>query len=305
MGGIIVLIAALGFSLDSIFVRKGLIEENSGNVWDIRFISSLTTFILFVIGIFIAILFGFDLAEEFKLITFPAVLLLIMAGILGPLIGSLLMSMSIGQIGASQASALWGGSNPFFAALLAYFFLGEKPGLIGLFSILLIVIGITVIGYHRYEGTAMLLKKTKLAGGFIALLSGLSFSLSQVSRGAALKMGATPNTAFLVFFFTTAFLLLIITYFKNKGNLKRITSINRKSLYCYIFSGISVLVGAYGLLTAFTLIPVWQAIAIRNIQPLIVIILSWFFLKQVDRINLRLILGAFLVTVGVVILNIY
>jgi len=53
------------------------------------------------------------------------------------------------------------------------------------------------------------------------------------------------------------------------------------------------------------MIPVWQAVAILSIQPLLVLFLSWLFLKQVDKISYRLIIGACLVTLGVVSLNVY
>ncbi len=40
MGGLLALIAALGFTSQVIFLRRGLMEKNSGSVWEIRFIVS-------------------------------------------------------------------------------------------------------------------------------------------------------------------------------------------------------------------------------------------------------------------------
>ncbi|GEM_PF-1753486 len=304
MGGIFALLAALGFTFDNILIRRGLMEESPGNVWDIRLVSNLTSVCIFFMWVSIAIFFSNNFIQEFRYISFTAVLVLMLSGVLGPLIGALLMATAIGQIGPSHASALWGGSNPLFAALLAFVFLGELPNLIGMFSVLIIAGGIIVIGYHGHAGTVMLLKKTKLAGGVIALLSGLCFAFSHVGRGVALNLGATPNTAFFIFH-TTALIITTIVCFKKSRSLKYIKHISRKSLYCYAGSGIGVFVGSYGILIAFTLIPVWQAVAIRNIQPVLVIYFSWVFLKKVDNINLRLVLGAVLVTIGVVILNVY
>lgn len=298
------MLAALGFTIDNILVRKGLMEENHGSIWDIRFLVSLSALSFFVLGILVAALFGFDILSEFRALTHLEVLYLMISGILGPLIGALLFTSAIGQIGASHASALWGGSNPLFTTLLAFVLLGEVPGLVGVLSVLTIVGGIVVVGYHGHEGTIVLVEKTKLAGGVIALLSGLCVSLSQIGRGAAINLGATPNTAFFVFQATSLLIVALVCLAKSR-NFKYIAAINRKSLTCYIIAGMAISVGAYCLLTAFTLIPLWQAVAIRNVQPILVVILSWFFLKQSDRISFRLAAGAALVTVGVAVLNIY
>lgn len=303
MGGLFALVAALGFTIDSILTRKGLMEENPGTIWDIRLVISLAALSFFLLGVSIATLLGYDFLQEFKQITYLAVSLLIFAGVLGPFMGAFLLSTAISQIGPAHASALWAGSNPLFVALLAVIFLKEIPDLMGIFSVFIIVGGIIVVGYHGHEGTARLLEKTKLAGGFIALIAGILVALSQIGRGAALNFGATPISALFLFQGTAFIIVTTICFIKSK-NFKYLKDINQKSLYCYSGAGISFLIANYFLLASFTLIPVWQAVAIRNIQPILAIFLSWIFLKKVDKINLRLVLGAALVTVGVVLLNV-
>ncbi|MBS4020952.1 MAG: EamA family transporter [Dethiobacter sp.] len=298
------MLAAVSFTVDNILIRKGLIEEYPGSVWDIRLVISLTALISFLVAVCIATFLGFNIIQEFKYLSLIEVLLLILAGILGPLIGALLFTTAIAQIGASHASALWGGANPLFTTLFAVVLLGEIPDLTGIFSVLTIVGGIIVVGYHGHEGTVMCFEKTKLAGGIIALLAGLCVSFSQIGRAAALNLGATPNTAYLVFQATPFIIITMVCLVKSR-NFKHLKRISRKSLYCYSGAGIVSFVGAYSLLISFTLMPVWQAVAIRNIQPVLVVILSWIFLKKADRISLRLVLGTALVTFGVVILNVY
>ncbi len=304
MGGLFALLAAFGFTLDNILVRKGLMEENHGNIWDIRLINSVTSLSFFLVGVCIATLFGFNIILEFKYLSYATVLILIVAGVLGHLIGALLLHTAIGQIGSSHASALWGGSNPLFATLFAVVFLGELPDLIGIFSVLMIVGGIVVVGYHGHEGNIMLLEKTKLAGGIIAMLSGICIALAQIGRGTALNLGATPVSAYFVLQ-VTALIISAVVCFRNSGDFKYLTQISRKSLYCYATAGLGTFVGNFCVLFAFTMIPVWQAVAIRNVQPILVVFFSWIFLKQADKINFRLVLGATLVTLGVVILNVY
>lgn len=304
MGGIFALLAALSFTVDNIFIRKGLMSENPGSVWDIRFVISVTCMSLFFIGALAASLLGYPIVQELASLSFMDVLLLVIAGVLGPFAGAYLFSNAIAQIGASHTSALWTGSNPLFAALLGALFMGEIPDLIGMLSVLMIIGGIVVVGYHGHEETAVLLEKTKLAGGILALLSGVCVALSQVARGAAMNMGATTNTAFFIYQGTAFVVVTAVLFFKTKS-FRHITQINRKSLLCYAASGTGMLSGSYFLLASFTLIPVWQAVAIRNIQPILAILLSCILLRKVDRISFRLVLGATLVTLGVVILNVY
>ncbi len=304
MGGLFALSAALFFSIDNILMRKGLTEENSGSVWVMRLVASLTSLSIFFVGACLAAFLGFNVIQEFNDLSSLAVLLLILAGVLGPSIGALLNTTAISQIGASHASALWAGSNPIFAVLFAIVLLGEIPDFIGIFSVLIIVGGIVVIGYHGHEGTVVLLEKTKFAGGLIALLSGVFVALSQIGRGAALNLGATPVAALFVFQ-ATAFITVAIGFFLQSGNLKYFKQVSRKSLYCYASAGIGFLLGNYCFFTSLTLLPVWQAVAIRNVQPIIVVFLSWLFLKKVDKISLRLVSGVVMVTFGIVILNMY
>ncbi len=304
MGGFLALLAALSFSLDSILIRKGLSEKSAGNIWEIRFVSMSMTLGIFIVTAVIAEAMGFNIIKDFKELSAEILLILVLSGIMGPLLGLLLLTAAVAQVGSSHASALWGGSNPLFAALFAYVVLGEIPDLIGKLSVLMIIGGIVVVGYHRHAGTAVLMKKTKLAGGIIAILSGLCVASSQIGRGAALSLGATPNTAFFVFQVTALTVIATVCY-RQAGTFSFLKRISRKSVKLYLAAGLCNFVGAYSLLMSFTLIPVWQAVAIRNIQPVFVVILSLILLKQIDMINIRLVLGALFVTAGVVILNLY
>jgi drug/metabolite transporter (DMT)-like permease len=303
MGGLMALLAAMGFTLLVVLTHRGMIEKNPGTVWEINFVAIFTAILIFVVGILIAMLFGFPIMEELRSLTLPAVLFLILEGALGPLLATYFIIVSIAQVGASHSSVLRGGSNPLFATLLAVIFLNERPGLLGIIAVFIIVGGIFVVGYRGHTGTIALLEKTKIAGGIFALLGGLIFALSHVARGAALNYGATPNTGFFIGLLTAAITLLIICRIQS-GTFSFYKNINRKSLFYYGISGLGVLIGSYALLTAFTLIPVWQAVAIRNTQPVLAIFFSWILLKEAENITLRLVLGAALVTIGVVILNI-
>ena len=304
MGGLFALLSALGYTIFNILIRRGLMEENPGNIWDTRLVVTFATVVVFMVGILTTSLFGFDFLQEIRDLSLLAVLLLILSGIFGALIGALFLTSAIAQIGASQTAVLYSGSNPLFAALLGIIFLREIPDLLGIFSVLVIVSGIVIVGYHGHAGTIILLEKTKLTGGITALLAGLCFALAHISKGAALNLGATPNTGFIIVQ-TTPLVIAATVCFIRSGGFAYLKLISRTSIYCYLGASIGIVMGAYFILAAFTFIPVWQAVAILSIQPLLAVFLSWIFLKKVDKVSLRLIIGAVLVTFGVVILNVY
>lgn len=304
MGVILALISAMGFTFNAVFIRRGMMEEKPGSEWEIRFVALLVTLFVFFIGLLLATLFGFNISTEFHQLTAYAILLLFLEGTLGPLVGAFLMTTAIAQIGASHTSALWGGSNPLFATILAIVFLGERPNLLGMIAVMMVVLGIIIVGYRSHTGTIGLLEKTRIAGGIFALLSGLSFALSQIARGAAINYGATPNTAIIIGGFSALVIITVCCYLKSR-DFSFLQDINIKSLLYYSSSGVGALVGRYSILTAFMFIPVWQAVAIRNIQPLLAIILSSLILKNSETINLRLIGGTVLLTSGIILLSIF
>ncbi len=304
MGGFLALLSALGFTCQTVFTRRGLMGKNAGNLWEIRFVISFMSLVAFIIGAFLASFYGLDVIQDFKELSFLAVILLILQGGLGDFLGGIFLTTAIAQIGASHASALRGGSNPLFATLLAIIILGERPGILGLLFVLMIITGIVVVGFREHVGTLSLFEKTKISGGVFALLGGLAMSLSHIARGAAINLGATANTGYVIGLITALVVFAIVCIVKS-GTFNPFRQIDRYSIIYYAVASLGHIVGGYALFTAFTLIPVWQATAIRNIQPLLTIFLAWLFLKEAEKINLRLCVGAVLVTLGVVFLNVY
>lgn len=304
MGGLLALLSAVGFTSHTVFTRKGLMGKNAGNIWEIRFVTSLMSLVVFLIGAYIASLYGIDITQEFRDLSFLALLLLVLQGGLGDFLGGLFLITAIAQIGASHASALRGGSNPLFATILAIIILGERPGVLGVLFVMMIVIGIVVVGLREHAGTVSLLEKSKVSGGVFALLGGFSLSLSHIARGSAINLGATPNTGYVIGLVTALVIFAVVSIVKTR-NFNPFLHIDRKNVYYYAIASIGHIIGGYALFTAFTLIPVWQASAIRNVQPLMAILFTWLFLKEAEKVNLRLFVGALLVTLGVVFLNVY
>lgn len=305
-GVLFAFLASLGLSTQSIFITYGLMESNKKNDMILHtgsalFITLITSQIFLVMGFIIGRYFGYDFFAESRLLTVKAILYIICEGILGSLSGLLLVTFAIAYIGPARTSALRS-SNPLFTIILAVVLLDEKASLLSWIAILVLVTGLIIVSYRKDDSVdhTTLASKNKIKGNVLAVSAGFFFALSQIARGAALNNGATPNTV--QFFGTlTAIVLLVIILYIRSGGFKHFPRPNLRELYFFSASGFSTLVGRYALLLSFTYIPVWLAVAIRNTQPLIVIVLACIFLNKTEQVNPRLLLGTTLIIGGAVI----
>jgi uncharacterized membrane protein len=174
--------------------------------------------------------------------------------------------------------------------------------LYGCLGVIIIVCGIIVVGYRGQAGITRLLGQKGLGGGIYALLSGLSFSLAHVARGAAVQAGATVSAGFIISI-STGLIVSTIICFLMSGNLNFLKKIDRKNTVNYILSGFGIFLGLVGLLVAYRYIPVWQAIALRNTQPVLVLLISCLTIKTIEALSFRMIMGILLIAGGAVMVN--
>jgi drug/metabolite transporter (DMT)-like permease len=309
VGYILAFFAALGFTMVAVFLRRGLAEENCGSIKVAQFIIISFSLLLFMIGACTASILGYRILDDFATLNTSSVLLIAVDGLLSPLAGTFLVAMAVSKIGAARYSALRG-SNPLFVTILSVLLLGERINKYGFVGVLVLVLGISIVSSKSEEKALSFNSDTKISGSIYALLSGLAFALAHISRGAALERGATPNATFLISFLLACIVLLYFCRVES-GNFKFFVSgkslryssffrhINRKSIALYLLAGLSNTIGAYSMVISFTFIPVWLAVVIRNIEPLMTLIISILFLKQIEIVDTRLAVGVLFVIIGV------
>jgi drug/metabolite transporter (DMT)-like permease len=304
VGELLAFSSTIFFSLQIMLVRWGLSndDQNKAAVEEVQLTMITLQVVILLVGVTVADrISAFSLAAEFANLNMAAYFLLIAEGFLGPLGGFFFLTSAVGQIGASRATSLRA-SNSLFTALFAIIFLREAPGLWGFLGILVITLGIVLVNYKSDKESIAMLPHTKIKGGILALLAGLAFALSQITRGAALNQGATPTSAMLVGHF--AALVFILLYYINKGKgLKTLKkSFNLRSSIAYGFAALATVLARYVLVFSFLYIPVWLAVAIRNTQPLVVLLFSWLLFKKTEAVNWRLTVGTLLIIGGVWVL---
>jgi drug/metabolite transporter (DMT)-like permease len=234
--------------------------------------------------------------------------IIIIEGLLGSFFGLFFITKATEFIGPSKASVLRC-SNPLFTTLFSIVILKEDPGIQGVISIFVLMLGIIIVSYRNKDASDIVMDSANLVGmaddrrrdifgSIFALLSGLSFSMSQITRGLAINYGATPLIIILISFPFSFFVLYIVfcVKYKSYNFFKMLTPAN---FQWFTWGGISSMVGNFALSQSFEFIPVWRAVAIRNTQPIIAIAVSWLFLKKEEKITFRLVSGALLVILGV------
>lgn len=221
-----------------------------------------------------------------------AVVPFILSGLLGTAMGRLLRFVSIEKVGAPVAASLIN-LNPFIAAGLAIVFLGEQITWPILTGTLVIVLGTVLLSL---TGKQVGFRAVHLA---YPLLSASCFGTVAIIRKLGLAqigplLGATVNmtTAFVAF---SAFLLV-------SGNRSTLPCTGH-SLWYFIGAGVAENAGVLLAIVSLSHGHVSLVIPLTGTAPLFVLVLSAVFLRGVDRLNGRLILGALLIVLGVFLLT--
>ena len=321
MGELFAFLAAVGYTSQLIFIKKGIRSKDSKGSIPIQLFVLLSALVISVTLYAGEILLSKDksMADLFLSASGDALLFIVLSGLLGSLSGLFLLTKATQLIGSSKTSILRS-TNPFFATLLAMIFLGENPGLRGFSGVILLITGIGVISYRKeikpkgataIEDESIMsdvdttpppnkgrFSSNEFIGSSLAILAGLSFALSQIAKGRALQLNAAPETV-VVIGFCTSLLVLSIIHRVTQGHLNFGKGLEGSSIRYYLLAGVGLVLGSYMLALAFMHTEVWRAVAIRNIQPIIALIMAWIFLRQQEPINKQLIIGAAIMVVAV------
>lgn len=304
MGELLAFSATLCFTLQILLVRWGLSkdDDNLHAVEEVQLITAAMQVVYLLVGAFLFGLFAnFSLTGEFADLNSKGYWFLVLEGALGPLSGFFLLTTAVGQIGASRATSLRA-SNSLFTALLAMVFLRETPGIGGFLGISVIFLGILLVNYRSDKEIATLLPHTKIKGGIIALLAGLTFALSQIFRGAALDQGATPVSAMIVGHGAALVFILLYFLYKRRGFGHFRAGFNTRIAAAYALAALATVLARYFLVLSFLYSPVWLAVAIRNTQPIFVLFFSWLLFKKSETVNVKLAAGTLFIIGGIWVL---
>jgi DME family drug/metabolite transporter len=214
------------------------------------------------------------------------------SGLLGTVAGRFLRFRGIEKVGAPVAASI-NNLNPFISTGLAILLLGERLTLPILAGTCVIVLGTIllslsgrVVGFRPLHLCYPLL--SAFCFGVVAIIRKLGLSHAPPAFGLAINV----TTAFIVF---TAYLMVT-------GNL-RIVVCDGKSLWYFLVAGVAENVGVLLVLVALGLGQVSVVTPLNGTAPLFVLVLTFMFLKGVERLTGRIVVGTVLIVLGVFLLT--
>jgi transporter family protein len=273
--------SALCTALATIFIHRGLQRSNFyAGAW-----------INVVVGT-IAAWSAALLLVPFDEYTWKAVPYFALSGVIGTTGGRLFRVLAIQKVGAPVAAAV-NNLSPLVASVLAILILGEHVTLPIVGGTLVIVGGTILLSLSgRYVG----FRARDLAYPFIAATC---FGTVQIIRKLGLStagplLGATINVS-AALIASTAFILAS----GNGGSLR----CDRRTLLYFIGGGIAENGGVFLVLLALGFGEVSVVIPLAGTAPLFVVFLAYLFPNAAGKLNWRVVAGAALIVLGVVLLS--
>lgn len=227
--------------------------------------------------------------------------LFIVAGIVATALARILTFAGVDRLGSSINSA---GVNtrPVWASIMAVFILGETVTLQMGLGIIVVVIGLIVVAFSEggdltgWEIRHLAFPLTAaVAFGAGSVVRRFAFTTTSITplEGAALNEVAG----------LAGLLVFVVARNPSASSLKGALSAPRKA-YAFFFG--SAVVNAFALLALFEALsrgPVVVVDPLSSPTSLFAILFTFIFLRQVERVTRRLLVGALLVITGVVLIT--
>lgn len=264
-------------------------------------------------GVFLGIIVNVVLVGFIYLVMLPfktetvewnlsGILAFAVAGILTTLLGRVALYAGIRRIGSSRAAAMKNGA-PIFSLLAAIILLNERISLLSGIGILLVMLGLFFLARKQWQQNGKSVRKQAGLGFLLGGLSAFLYGVGQVYRKVGLVYMNDPVLGALMgaIFALLAYVLALAW----KGELKSTFNQQVRKINKYYFlGGLSIGFGLLSFFTSASLINVSYTSAIAAAEPVITVILAYFFLKQQEQLDRHVILSILLVFTGIVVIAI-
>ena len=275
------LIGAVCSAAATVFIRQGLRGSNAY----VGFWINVAVGTVIVWGA----VFLFVPWDAFRLQALP---FFILSGLIGTVMGRLWRFVSIDKVGASVAAAIIN-LSPFISTGLAIALLGEQVTVPILLGTLVIVLGTTLLSLSgRYVGF-------RARHLIYPLLSATCFGVVAIIR----KLGLSQTVPLFGFAVNTTTALIAFTVFLFLSGKQHTLHCQWRNLGHFIAAGLAENCGVLLILVALSLGQVSVVTPLSGTAPLFVLPMTFFFLKGVETLSWRVVLGAGLIVLGVGLLT--
>lgn len=249
----------------------------------------------------VVVLAQYVLAESMPPFEWDALALFALGGLLTSYLGRWFFFRSVTAIGPTRASAFQI-TNPVFAALTAWAFLGEALPPIAVLSGSAVLAGLYLTSRPapRPDGAPSLPGHARVPAAEVglALLGAAAYGLGNVARGAGVRDWTAPVVGGLV----GAAAGLSVHALVGRRMRTMVVALRRADVVgrrLWILSGVLTIGAQTCLIAATQYIPVAIAVVISAALPIVVLPISVFFLRRTESVGPATGVGALLVLTGV------
>jgi drug/metabolite transporter, DME family len=280
---IVAMLSAMGWAADSVLVRFGLRHSNIFAAMLVSYAVSISCMWSYLIS-----------TTSLEFLKSPAMIYYLISGCIQPLFARALFYEGITRIGVAHAGPLRG-IEPLFATVIAITIFDEQPGPLVFLGTILIMGSLWLIS-GKQAGDA----KWRLIDAIFPISAGLISAISQSLRKQALKVIPDPFVAVAVVTSVSFILLLGFVYTTKRAHLLRVPREGFLFFFC------AALIATLAQVANFIALGRGQLsviIPLLNTTPLFTVFFSALFLRKLETVSLRTVLGAALMVAGVVLIT--
>ncbi len=285
------LMTTIAYGLDNFLIRKGLIYSPYPMV--AAFITLTTNFFFFVV---LSLIF-----VPFEFLKLDLIYLFIIAGILAPGGARLLSYKGLEILGMSITTPIINAES-LFSVAMALFFLNEPMNFSIATGILSVVCGLALLSYEiGQKDKGDISKRFRYRYLFYPTLASLFYGVSVFFRKLGLNtlsspiLGATLTSG-------TSWVILIIAL-TTSGNMKQLAQVKKQGFIYFFLGGCATCIAWLSFFHALNIGRVAIVTPIATSYSLFTLFLSYLFLRDMERMSLKIIFGTILIVGGVILLS--
>ena len=279
---VLALAAALLSAVATILVRQGLRGSDP-------YTGAWINMIVGAIGLWIVVLVTGGVGQ----VSTRSLLLFAAAGLIGTIGGRVARFLAIGKVGATVTAAA-GSVTPLIASFLAILLLGERVTLQILAGTAVIVIGTVLLST---SGERLGFRPWQIV---LPLASATCFGVVAIIRKVGLNdMGPVLGTCINLTAALVAFSALMLA----SGH-RGIYACRGRELLCFVCAGLAENAGVFLTILALTFGAVSVVMPLAATMPIFVLLLSLLFLKGVEVLTARVVVGTMLIVLGVCLITV-
>ncbi len=287
---VLAILTAIFYGIGVIVLRKGLVKSN--------FISA--SFIITMIGnvIFWSLTILF---VPLNMINPSGIILFILSGILAPGLARLFYILGMERLGASMNSSIFA-MHPVFGSLAAIMLLHEQPTEGTLVGTSFVVCGAALVGRSIYSNNVKS-GRSWTAGLAFSVFASIALGFSYTIRKMGLNTYDEPIIGVALGYAVALSIYTLIVSVSRK--MRNTVSLNRQAFRLFWKAGALI---ALGWITSFYAVmhgDVTVVTPITDTEPLFVFLFAYLYLKELETITPKLIVGTIIIIIGVMFISIF